>query len=247
MFRLETFSLAGASNRIMNISTYQRIVLHGLVSAMAFAWLASPAMAQGYYYPMYQPAYGLPANGAALGPWPWNFNFGGGPTTVVGGATNKLINGYNFTVGTGYNFTPRVGLDLEFMDDGFGVTNAQLVQNQAIDGDAHIWSVTLDPVYRWRLGGPFGAYIIGGGGYYEEDSHYTEQAEVFFPTFHGGFFAPGYEDVYQTNGAGGVNGGLGLTWNLGWGTKLYVEARYHYIFTSGGNTQLIPVTIGFRW
>ena len=205
-------------------------------------------MAQGYYdTPGYPQMNSAPARGAALGPWPWNFNFGGGPTPVVGGSSRQLDNGSNFVVGSGYNFTPRLGLDMEFMDAGLGVTDSALQQNNATDGTAHLWSVTLDPIWRFRIGGPVGAYVIGGGGYYERDTRLTEQTRVFVPTYRGGFYAPGLQDVYQTDGTGGLNAGVGITCNLGWGTKLYVEARYHYVFTSGGNTQLIPVTIGFRW
>jgi len=244
----ETFSLKKTSNGTMNTGATKCIFFQWVIPALAFALLTAPSLAEGYaYYPFYRPVDSLPATGAALGPWPWNFNFGGGPTTVVGGASQQINNGYNFNVGTGYNFTPRLGLTLEFLDAGLGATDAALQQNGAIDGTAHMWSVTLEPVWRFRIGGPVGAYIIGGGGYYERDMRFTEPVEVFVPTYHGGFYARGLEDVYQHDGAGGVNVGAGITYNLGWGTKLYVEARYHYVFTAGGNTEIIPVTIGFRW
>jgi opacity protein-like surface antigen len=222
----------------------KRLFTQGAILGVVLAFLTSTSWAWPYYYPMYRPVDTLPATGAALGPWAWNFNFGGGPTPVVGAAKSQLTDGYNFNVGFGYNFSPRIGLDLEFLDAGLGVTQAAMDQNNAVDGDAHIWSVTLNPIYRFRLGGPFGAYIIGGGGYYELDERFTEQVQFFDP-----FFATvdGLEDIYQHKSAGGLNAGAGLTWNLGWGTKLYLEARYHYIFTSGGNTQIVPVTIGFRW
>jgi len=210
------------------------------------------AAADPYYAPYYapyrifRPVDYLPPTGAALGPWRWNFNIGGGPTSVTG-SNSPLTGGWNFVVGTGYNFTPRLGLDLEFMNAGLGVTDAAIAQQQAYDANANIWSVTLNPIWRFRIGGPFGGYLIGGGGFYERDVRYSESTQVFVPTFHGGFFAPGSEDVHQTDDTGGLNAGVGLTWNLGWGTKLFVEARYHYLFTSGNGTQIIPVTIGFRW
>ena len=234
--------------KMMISSTLKRVFFQLTGPTLVFALLAVPSLAEGYYYyPFYRPVDNLPPTGAALGPWLWNFNVGGGPTPMVGGSSRQLNDGSNFVVGTGYNFTPRLGLDLEFLDAGLGVTDSALQQNGAIDGTAHVWSVTLDPIWRFRIGGPVGAYVIGGGGYYERDMRFTEPAQVFVPTFHGGFFAPGLENVYQTDGAGGVNIGMGVTCNLGWGTKLYVEARYHYVFTAGGGTQMIPVTIGFRW
>jgi opacity protein-like surface antigen len=231
----------------MNPPSPKRLFFQALVAAVGFALLASPALAYPYYYPWYRPVDTLSPSGAALGPWPWNFNFGGGPMSIPNGSNSPLTPGYNFNVGMGYNFTPRVGLDLEFLDAGFGLTQAAVNQAGAIDGDAHIWSVTLNPIYRFRLGGPFGAYIIGGGGYYEEDIRYTDEVQVFVPRYYGYYTGQGLEDVYQDTGYGGLNAGAGLTWNLGWGTKLYVEARYHYIFSPGVKTEIIPVTIGLRW
>jgi len=217
-----------------------------------FAALITPALAQAVYPyyggPVYRtlPAYAAP-NAAALGPWPWNFNFGGGPAPVLGSARDNLESGYNFNVGGGYNFTPRTGFVLEFMESGLGVTDKALQENnQATDGDASIWSFTLNPVWRFRISGPVGAYLIGGGGFYEREERFREPETVF--ALHGGrFFAPGFVDVHQIDDTGGVNVGAGLTWNVGWGTKFYVEARYHYIFTTGAPTQMIPITFGFRW
>lgn len=223
-------------------------LFHGAIAVLGLTLCAGPSRAQGYpYYPLYRPVDTLPPTGAALGPWPWAFNFGGGPTPVVGGSRDQFSNGYNFNVGGGYNFSPRLGLDLEFLDAGLGLTDSALRNKGAADGDAHVWSVTLNPIWRFRIGGPVGGYLIGGGGYYERDTRFAEPAQVFVPTHRGGFLAPGLEDVNQHDGAGGVNVGMGVTCNLGWGTKLYVEARYHYLYTAGGSMQMIPVTIGFRW
>jgi hypothetical protein len=188
------------------------------------------------------PAWASPG-AAALGPWPWNFEFGGGPTAVAG-SNNQLTGGSNFTVGGGYNFTPRTGFIIEFMNSWLGLTNQALQQNGAIDGDANIWSVTVNPIWRFRIGGPVGGYIIGGGGYYERENRFIEQQQINDPIF-GPLLVN--EEVRQTTDAGGVNIGMGLTWNWGWGTKFFVEARYHHIFTSGSDTQIIPVTFGFRW
>jgi hypothetical protein len=207
----------------------------------------SLALAYPYYYaPSYEPAPAWASpSAAALGPFPWNFNFGGGPTPVLGSSQNELNNGYNFTVGVGPNFSPRAGMVLEFANSGLGVTNQTLQNNQAISGDAYVWSVTLNPIWRFRISGPVGGYLIGGGGYYEREERFTEPANVYDP--YRGYSGPGFADVHQYDDTGGVNVGAGLTWNLGWGTKFYVEVRYHYIFTTGTPTQILPITFGFRW
>jgi hypothetical protein len=59
------------------------------------------------------------------------------------------------------------------------------------------------------------------------------------------------ETTLATRGvsSGGVNGGGGITINLGTeGTKFYMEARYHYS-PQGGHipTKVVPVTFGLRW
>jgi len=215
--------------------------------------LLIPAFAHAYPYYYSAPAYTTaPAwaspNAAALGPWAWNFNFGGGPTPVAGPASNDLENGYNFTVGTGYNFSPRAGFIFEFMNSGFDLSDQALQShNNAVDGSGSVWSLTLNPIWRFRVGGPIGAYIIGGGGFYQREERFTEPTSVVVQGHNGPFTEDGYEDVHEFDSTGGVNAGAGLTWNVGWGTKFYVEARYHYVFTAGKPTQLVPITFGFRW
>jgi hypothetical protein len=226
-----------------------------LMWAVSAGLVMAPSLAQAYPYyyapapaPVYRtaPAYASP-NAAALAPWAWNFNFGGGPTPVVGSSRNDINNGYNFTVGGGYNFSPRLGFVLEFMNGGFGVTDKNLENNQAVDGDAFVRSVTLNPIWRFRISGPVGGYLIGGGGFYEREERFTQPVTFFVPTRSGGFEGSGFADEHLYDDTGGVNVGAGITWNVGWGTKFYVEARYHYMFTSGTPTQIIPVTFGFRW
>src|SRR5665213_1686313 len=151
-----------------------------MLSLMVPVFVLAPRMVQAYPY-YYAPAYGrAPAwaspNAAALGPWSWNFNFGGGPTPVAGDTKNTLNNGYNFTVGGGYNFNPRAGFVLEFMNSGFDLTGQELQSHQAVDGSASVWSVTINPVWRFRIAGPIGGYIIGGGGFYERENRFTEPA-----------------------------------------------------------------------
>jgi hypothetical protein len=54
--------------------------------------------------------------------------------------------------------------------------------------------------------------------------------------------------AYKGRSAGGLNGGVGFTIRLsdsGW--MFYTEARYHYAFTQGIPTTLIPVTMGIRY
>jgi hypothetical protein len=201
--------------------------------------------------PYLRPAYGTPywgPQGAALGPWKWSFVFGGGPTTIVGPSRNRLTGGWNFNVGGGYNFTPRIGLLFEFNQSGLGLTDADVQRHQADDGDASVWGITANPVWRFRVSGVVGAYVTAGGGFYQRELRYLTAGQVFVPTFGGGgFFTPATFEDRELDNTGGVNAGGGFTFNVGGGTKFFVEARYHYVFTGGSGTQLVPVTFGFRW
>jgi len=222
-------------------------LLVGLTSRVASAVVVVAAPYYAPYARWYQPVDALPPTGAALGPWRWNFNIGGGPVPLLGSTGNQLNDGWNFTVGGGYNITPRLGFIFEFMDSGFGLTDSALQRNGAVGGDGSVWSLTLNPIWRFRIGGPVGGYLIGGGGFYEREDRFDVPVTVFVPTFHGGYYASGLDRMRNIDDTGGVNAGAGMTCNLGWGTKLFVEVRYHYIFTAGKPTQLLPVTFGLRW
>jgi len=218
-------------------------------AAPAPAYYPAPT---GYYVtPYYEPPYYGPVTGQsayhgpydpALGPWKFNFNFGGGPTAVTD-SHDKYKTGGNFTVGGGYNFNQRLGIALEFMQTDLGLTDNALNQNNAFDGDSWLWAVTVEPTWRYKIGGIVGGYLIGGGGFYEREDKFDQTVVV--PTFFGQ--RPIHVVDRQTDDTGGLNAGAGFTFNVGWGTKFYVEARYHYIFTAGRATQIIPVTFGFRW
>jgi hypothetical protein len=127
------------------------------------------------------------------------------------------------------------------MNTSLDVTNQALAANGALDGWAHIWALTVNPVWRYKIGGIVGGYIIGGGGFYERELHYTQPWEEVSP----GLYAR--ENVDRTDNTGGLNLGAGFTFNVGYGTKLFIEARYHYLFTPGYGTQIIPITLGLRW
>lgn len=215
-------------------------VLLGLAAAFS---LTASARAQPYY----QPAYSWP-QAAALAPWQFNFDIGGGPTPVLTGAKNQITSGANFVMGAGYNFTPQTGFVVEYMNSDLGVTDANLQANGAVSGGATVWGVTLNPIYRFRIDGPIGGYIIGGGGYYERDEYFDQPVSFTFINHFGQTVnGTGTERITQTTGAGGVNLGVGMTWNIAHGTKFFSEVRYHCLFTNGTATQILPITFGLRW
>jgi opacity protein-like surface antigen len=185
----------------------------------------------------------------------FNFNVGAGVTPLVGDISARLNTGWHVTIGAGYNFVPSFGVDAEYMYTGLGVNQSVLNQLSVPNGDAHVHSVTIDPIFRFKRGERFGAYAIVGGGYYRRTVEFfqptTAVVDVFDPWW--GYIGPVIVPVNQilgsvTSNAGGFNAGLGTTINLGGsGLKFYGEVRYHYANTHRSRTEMLPITFGIRW
>ncbi|MFI5362144.1 MAG: hypothetical protein ACHQ49_09265 [Elusimicrobiota bacterium] len=223
-----------------------------VIGALAAVFLAAPSLVRADYPDFYIPSFASP-HAAALAPWPWTFEIGGGPMPILGRASRQLTDGSSFVFGGGYNFSPRTGFVIEFLDTGANMTGANLAGNgnqngPAQSGDAVLWGLTVDPIWRFRVDGPVGGYLTGGGGYYERDQRFDQTVNFTFVNHLGqSVTVPGSETVHQYDGTGGLNVGGGLTWNMIRGTKLFVDVRYHVMFTSGNPTQILPINIGLRW
>jgi opacity protein-like surface antigen len=53
-------------------------------------------------------------------------------------------------------------------------------------------------------------------------------------------------DLSSTDTKFGINVGGGVTFNLS-GFDTFIEARFHSVFTSGSNTNFIPISFGFKF
>jgi hypothetical protein len=165
--------------------------------------------------------------------------------------------GGNFTAGAGLHFSNRLALLAEYQFIGDKLPGAFVALGGGTGGNAHIWSLTLDPVLDLFPKGTNGAYITGGGGFYRKLTSFTVLVCCDFY----GYPVSEVANHFSSN-QGGFNVGFGLTHRLG-GTyndgtmKLFAEARYLYVDTPKynaftgpidmGTTELIPVTFGVRW
>jgi hypothetical protein len=217
----------------------------------------------------------------------YTFFVGGGFTLPVGGSHNYLATSYNIQAGAGRNFNKTFGVNVQFDWDNFGFQTSTLNNQLAIynalnaaagfaplpqlGGTSHVWSFTVDPIANFYSSDTFGAYAIGGVGFYHKTANFTVptigvQCDPFFGCFQ--FQANQTIDKYTSN-AFGVNAGLGMTYKFSRfaGERFYVEARYVYTFNSprafslgdvNGNgfnvfpqnsakTGFIPVTFGIRF
>ena len=215
----------------------------------------------------------------------FTFAAGAGFGLPTGSAGKELDLSWKFQVGAGYNFNKKFAILFQYDYDKFGLTGGNLdrqyirytdlgltddtgapISFAGLDGNAHMWSLTLNPMYTYYQGDSFGAYVIGGGGFYRKVTNFTlPQTGVYCDFF--GFcyqFTQNQTFDHYSNNAGGVNGGIGFTYRLSRfaSQKLYAEARYVWVdnqpstnSTAPGalypennkRTGYFPVTVGLRW
>jgi hypothetical protein len=191
--------------------------------------------------------------------------FGGGFNAPIGNDTSTVGGGPfitwggNFTAGGGLHFTRRFSLlaEYQFIDDKLPGSLIAEVGTQG--GNAHIWSLTLDPVIDLFPKKTNSIYVTGGGGFYRKLTSFTVPVEGEECYFYCGIYIENQTVFHFSSNQGGANAGIGYTHRLGgtYGdskTKLYAEARYLFVNTPSlsstngtGTTELIPVTLGVRW
>jgi hypothetical protein len=153
---------------------------------------------------------------------------------------------------------------LRYTSLGLKDQNGRPVSFAGLDGNAHIWSITLNPKYNFYQSDAFGAYVIGGGGFYRKLTNFTLPTTGIFCDFFGFCYTFTQNQTFDhySNNAGGVNGGIGFTYRFSrWASeKLYAEARYVWVDNqqstnsinglypeNNKRTGYFPVTFGIRW
>jgi len=187
------------------------------------------------------------------------FALGGGVSAPLN--QNVGVSG-NFITGAGITLNRNSSVEGDFTYSGLPPSLSVLHPISAPSGKMSLYSLGAN--YRYHIdsirGSLFGAYIIGGGGWYYRhasvDKNYVVPPQtVCQPIYYWwgyGCDAGGYvysaTVAYKGTSAGGLNVGSGFTIRLAdspW--KFYTEARYTYAWNSFIPTKLIPVTFGFRY
>jgi hypothetical protein len=186
---------------------------------------ALPAAAQGWHFGTETRATGY---------------FGGGFSNPINPVARDLDIGWNVAGGVGVT-TKYVGIMLNAMFNDFGINHSTLFRIGARDGSQWYWAVTLDPTFHVNQRGPVDFYVTGGGGIY------SQVTNLSFRGFRGPFRDGEFSDtdiLYKP----GVDGGAGLAFNLAHNShvKVFVEARFHHMFTRVG-ASFVPVTAGLRF
>jgi membrane-associated phospholipid phosphatase len=187
-------------------------------------------------------------------------------TSVPLRPTSQYVSaGFGVDVGAGYNFDRRNALIGEFMWNWLYPTDAALqpirvaVNSPNLGGHGNLFALTAN--YKFELRGKLlGAYFIGGGGLYHRTASLTRQIPdgtnvVCQPVYFwwgyscsSGIATTSLTLASSNSNAFGANGGVGFTIRVGEAPyRFYVESRYHYAPSKNINTQLVAITVGFRY
>jgi hypothetical protein len=189
---------------------------------------------------------------------PWNFNVGGGVGFPVGQSSDFVNSGGHFVIGGGRNFVTGLGVNSEFMWHDLPPKRSLLDAFDAPDGSARLYAWTLNGIVRIPTKMRFGAYVIGGGGWYHRSGELTNPVlvpgQICTPPIYWWSIGcvdglvPGHEVIAsRSSDAFGGNIGGGLTIPVGAGGSFYFEVRYHHAAHSNASTDVLPLTFGFRW
>jgi hypothetical protein len=204
--------------------------------------------------------YGRPTyrgnNTTADGTPKYTFEVGVGFTQPLGNTWHYFKPNYGFQVGGGRNFNRHLGVLLQFDYDHMGLTG-QTLSNQSLlyfgdanasdnglDGSNHIWSFSLNPIYTLFNGGKsggFGAYLVGGVGFYHKVTTFTvPQEEEFCSFICEGVEVNGTFDHYSSN-APGFNGGVGVTYKFSRFSNERFFGEVRYVFVDNSQRQGLTV------
>ena len=156
------------------------------------------------------------------------FSLGGGATVPLGDFSDAAKMGFHGLVGV--SFAPSsfpLGIQVDGMyqrlkqDDTFGDQSFQLLQG------------TANVVYKFKSSedSQFRPYLIGGVGLYNTKLVGGDDVA-----------GPGEGNTATDFG---LNGGAGFDIKAG-GIGLFLEGRFHNVFSDGSSTNFIPITLGVR-
>lgn len=188
----------------------------------------------------------------------YDFFVGGGFGMPTGDQFNYATTSWGFGGGGGRMFNARAGVNLEFNYDHFGLTGRTINDQQnlynyyitqycnsgadcsqvslisGLDGNNHVWSFTLDPIYNLRTSEGVGAYVVGGGGFYHKVTNFTVPAVGTYCDYYYGCYQYQSNQVidHYTSNAFGLNVGFGVDYKFSRfaSERLYGEIRYVYLF-----------------
>jgi hypothetical protein len=167
----------------------------------------------------------------------------------VGQSDARMEAGWSVSFGGIFWLSERVGIQSELGVNRFGMSD-RLRQDigPATEGRVTVVAVPVNAFIRLHQPGTSGFYLLGGLGIYHRQLELSDPATL--PVVYGDVWAgvaPGAKPSDTlTATRGGLDAGLGWETPLELG-NLFVEIRYHRMFTRGRPTEFIPVLLGTRF
>lgn len=194
---------------------------------------------------------------------PWRFGVGGSASVPISDAGGHFKVGEGVQVMVGYELTHRLAVQGEFFYSTYTV-KANALQARSIQGDHDMRYGALTANFEVLRAHALGIYAVGGPGVYYRRVRLNaisgeETAPVCDPWLFTclGTGVPQTEAVRSVSSTDfGLSVGVGATLRYAGPLRLYVEARYHYIFgptfdTPSGsqraNGMYLPFILGVRF
>jgi len=196
----------------------------------------------------------------------------GGFVSPGGATSNYQTLGWKIAVGGGINFDKTFGILLQYDYDHMGIPGYILnnmintyanagYDASGLDGNTHVWSLTLSPIITFMQNESSAAYVVGGAGFYRKVTNFTLPSVGYYCDYYGFCYQYTSNQTFDhySNNAGGLDIGLGFAHKLSRysNEKIFAEARYTWVNNSqnansfyipnGYRTSYIPVTVGLRW
>ena len=159
-------------------------------------------------------------------------------TLGVGGGASFPVGDLRNAVTTGYNVLAQFGVSVPSFPLGLridGMFNQMNHQSGIPTGNLQLWTVNANAVYNISpfssAGGGVTPYLIGGVGYYNDSYHVSVSGSTI------GAGGNTHANNFGLNGGVGVKAGVSSL-------AVFIEGRFHYIFTSPGHAEFIPITAG---
>lgn len=196
-----------------------------------------------------------------VGPLVWNV--GGLVNFPLSDTADRVEEGWGFTVGVTYNPNPLWGAQFEYAVSWHDLDTGALA-SQGIVGDAMLQYFNLNLVLRPARAGRAGFYLVGGGGLYYRSVQVNQITGTALAPYcdpwllycYGVPVEVGTVLGERSSWDWGLDGGAGISFGLSPPVRLYVEARYHYIFGPSFDTpsgkknadgQYIPLVVGVKF
>jgi opacity protein-like surface antigen len=189
------------------------------------------------------------------------FNIAGMASFPLGNSSDAFNPGGGFAAGIMFRPKPFIGIQFEYSYSWYDVKDS-LIPGSNLDGLHTMQYWDLNIVARPAHAKHFGFYVIGGPGIYRRMVDITRFAGVGVSTYCDPILYYCYpaavpvDQVLASRSSTdfGLNGGLGMYFAVSPPLRIYLEARFHYIWgpefkTVGGKKrdadgQYIPITLG---